>query len=188
MSDSAPPCQLLSFYVAGGEYALEILQVREIVPPGEITPLPRVPDFVCGLLNLRGSVVPVVDLARRLGLEPTPRTARSCIVVTELDLDGDPTRIGLLTDDVGQVLELGPGDVEAAPELGAPVSARFLRGVGKVGSRFVLILDAEALIGGDAMREAWKDLGLDAALAEPGHAGEEPATEPDLGVRPAEEA
>ncbi len=150
--------QFLSFHVGGGEYAVEILRVREIIPYGEVTRLPRVPAFVRGLINLRGAVVPVVDLALRLGLPETTRTARASIVIAELDLDAERTRVGLITDDVNQVLDLAPDEIEPAPAMGAPVGARFLRGVGRVGERFVLILDTDAVIGGDALRSAWEEL------------------------------
>jgi len=158
VSDAAQQRQYLSFLVQGGEYALEILEVREIIPYGEVTPLPRVPAFVTGLINLRGTVVPIIDLALRLGFERTSRTKRTSVVVCELELDGEWTRIGLLTDDVSQVLDLGPDDIEPAPRLGAPVSTSFLRGVAKLDPRFVLILDVDAVIGGDAMRAAWEAL------------------------------
>ena len=178
MSDEETQRQYLSFHVAGGEYALEILEVREIIPHGEITPLPRVPDFVRGLINLRGSVVPIVDLSRRLGFEPTPRTKRSSIVVSELELDGEWARIGLLADDVSEVLELGADEVEPAPRLGAPVSAVFLRGVAKVGARFVLVLDVEAVVGEAAMRAAWAEL---ADAPEAGPLQEDPTAPPPSG-------
>jgi purine-binding chemotaxis protein CheW len=157
--------QYLSFHVAGGEYAVQIMSVREIIPYGEVTRLPRVPEFVRGLINLRGAVVPLVELALRLGLPETTRTARASIVIAELDLDGERTRIGLLTDDVNQVLDLAPADIEPAPPMGAPVGARFLRGVGKVGERFVLILDTDAVIGGEALRSAWQELAAPALRA-----------------------
>jgi len=164
VSDAEQDRQYLSFLVQGSEYALEILEVREIIPHGQVTALPRVPAFVSGLINLRGAVVPIVDLAQRLGFAPTERTKRTSIVVCELELDGEWTRIGLVTDDVSQVLDLGPDDIEPAPRLGAPVSANFLRGVAKVGSRFVLLLDVDAVIGGDALRAAWAS--MDDAAAE----------------------
>jgi purine-binding chemotaxis protein CheW len=160
--------QYLSFFVGHGEYAVEIESLREIIPYGEITRLPRVPAFVRGLINLRGSVVPVVDLALRLGLSETLPTARSSIVIAELDLDGERTRIGLITDNVHQVIELGDDDIEPAPSMGAPVGARFLRGIGKLADRFVLILDTETVIGGDAMRMAWHELAAPALQADDG--------------------
>jgi len=167
MSEADEQRQYLSFLVHGGEYALEILQVREIIPFSEVTPLPRVPEFVLGLINLRGTVVPIIDLALRLGFERTARTKRTSVVVCELELDGEWTRLGLLTDDVSQVLELGPDDLEPAPKLGAPVSASFLRGIGKVESRFVLILDVDTVIGGEAMRAAWELLSGEDSSAPP---------------------
>ena len=156
MSDDATVrSQYLSFFVGGGEYAVDILLVREIIPYGEVTRLPRVPEFVRGLINLRGAVVPVVDLALRLGLPQLPRNKRSCVVITELELDGEHMRIGLIADDVNQVIELAPDDIEPAPSLGAPVDARF-----------VLLLDTETLIGGDALRSAWQELAAPALRAD----------------------
>ena len=167
--------QYLTFYVAGGEYAVEIVQVREIIPYGEVTRLPRAPDFVRGLINVRGSVVPVIDLAVRLGLPETQRQPRSCVVIIELVLEGERTRIGMITDNVNQVVELGAPDIAPPPNLGAPEGTSFVRAVGKSALRFILILDIDAVCGPEAMRAAWSGLSGSVATGASGepldHAG-----------------
>src|ERR687889_643780 len=100
--------QYLSFFVAGEEYAVGILQVKEIIEYDVVTRVPSMPACVRGVLNLRGRVVPVVDLARSFGLGESALTRRSCIVVVEVALDGEPTVVGVLVDAVSQVLDLRP--------------------------------------------------------------------------------
>jgi len=142
----APTTQYLSFFLAGEEYALAILQVREIIEYDTITRVPGTPAWIGGVVNLRGSVLPVIDLAMKLGLPPCTITRRTCIVVVEIDHEGDRLVLGLLTDAVGQVLDFGPGDVEATPPFGTPVHIDYLIGMGRAGKKFVLLLDANRIL------------------------------------------
>lgn len=138
--------QYLSFFLAAEEYALGILQVREIIEYDTVTRVPGTPAWIGGVINLRGSVLPVVDLAMKLGLPPCVITRRSCIVVVEVDHGGEPLVLGLLVDAVGQVLDFGPGDVEPPPPFGTPVHMDYLKGMGRAGKKFVLLLDADHLL------------------------------------------
>ena len=133
--------QYLSFSLAGGEYGVGILKVREILQYEPVTRVPSVPRSVRGVINLRGAVVPVVDLSLKFGLPETPVSGRTCILIVEARLDGEPTVLGVLADSVSEVLELGPRDVEPAPAFGTRVKVDYLAGMGKVEGRFVLLLD-----------------------------------------------
>jgi purine-binding chemotaxis protein CheW len=138
--------QFLAFGLAGSEYAIGILKVKEILQYETVTPVPSTPASIRGVINLRGSVVPVVDLAVKLGLPPTPVTKRTCILVFEAVLGGAETVLGLVTDSVTEVIELGPDDIEEPPSFGAHVHVEYLVGMGILAKGFVLILDLEKLL------------------------------------------
>ena len=138
---TADSLQYLTFFVAEEEYAIEVLGIREVVEAGPITRVPGAPRAVRGIVNLRGSVVPVVDLGVRLGGAPLTMTGRTCIIVIETVLEGDRAVIGLLADAVNQVIELGPGSIEPVPAFGMHVQIELLLGMGLVGDGFVLLLD-----------------------------------------------
>ncbi len=138
--------QYLSFTLAGGDYAVGILQVKEILQYDTVTKVPSVPPSVRGVINLRGAVVPVVDLAVKFGLAPTPVTNRTCVLIVEATLEGERTVMGVIADAVREVLELGPEDVEPAPAFGTQVRVDFLLGMAKAGKGFVLLLDLDRVI------------------------------------------
>lgn len=146
--------QHLTFQLAGGEYAIGILRVKEIIQYGMVTPVPGTPAFIRGVINLRGSVVPVVDLAVKFGLSGGPVTKRTCIVIVEVDLAGERTVIGLVADAVSQVLDLLPEDIEAAPAFGTHVRVEYLRGLGKIGKSFALILDVDRVLSSGELHAA----------------------------------
>ena len=149
MSDSyakATRSNYLSFMLAGEEYGVGILRVREIIEHRPITRVPGMPAAVQGVINLRGSVVPVVDLAVKFGLPPRPITRWTCFVIVEVALDGQQTAIGLLTDSVSEVLELGPEDIEVPPAFGTRVRLDFLLGMGRHDDKFIMLLDLDRLL------------------------------------------
>jgi purine-binding chemotaxis protein CheW len=156
-SNSAQETQYLTFHLAGEEYAVGILQVKEIIPCGALTKVPQTPASIRGVINLRGNVVPVVDLAVKFGLGASAQTHRSCIVIVEVTLDGEPTTLGILADSVSQVMDFSADDVVAPPVFGTRVNTSFLLGMGRSGSKFVLLLNI--------------DRALAASDAEPGVAG-----------------
>ncbi|BDG04251.1 chemotaxis protein CheW [Anaeromyxobacter oryzae] len=141
--------QHLSFSLAGCEYGVGILKVKEILQYEEITRVPSTPRSVRGVINLRGAVVPVIDLAAKFGLPETAVTRLTCILIVEAVLDGQPTVIGVMADAVREVIELGPDDVEPPPTFGTQVRVDYLLGMGKVGKRFVLLLDIDRVISAD---------------------------------------
>ncbi|WP_375770160.1 chemotaxis protein CheW [Archangium gephyra] len=152
----AASTQSLSFFLAGDEYALGILQAREIIEYDTVTRIPGVPGWVRGVCNLRGSVVPVIDLAVKLGLPPATLTRWSCIVVVEVKLEGERVVLGLLADSIGQVLELAAGDVVPAPSFGTPVKVDYLLGMVRpdAGRKFVLLLDIDKVLSGEQVLSA----------------------------------
>ncbi|WNG32333.1 purine-binding chemotaxis protein CheW [Archangium violaceum] len=150
MSELTPATstQYLSFFFAGEEYALGILKVKEIIEYTSVTRIPGAPGWVRGVFNLRGSVVPVVDLAVKLDTPPSTLTRWSCIVVVEVKLDGERIVLGLLADSIGQVIELGPADVVPPPSFGTKVHLDYLLGMGRMeaGRKFVLLLDIDKVL------------------------------------------
>lgn len=138
--------QFLSFKLAGSDCAVGILQVREILQYEAITRVPSVPACIRGVINLRGAVVPVLDLAVKFGLPETPVTKRTCILIAEAALGGDRGVVGVMADAVQEVLELAPADIEPPPSFGTQVRVDYLAGLGKAPGGFVLLLDLDRII------------------------------------------
>ena len=149
-ADHAQPAdggQYLGFYIGGEEYAVGILGVKEILEYETVTRVPKTPTSIRGVINLRGSVVPVVDLAVKFGLPESPVTKRTCIVVLEVDQEQDRTVVGVIADAVSQVIDLAPTEIEPPPRFGTQVHLDYLRGMGRTGGKkFVLILDADKVL------------------------------------------
>jgi purine-binding chemotaxis protein CheW len=141
-----PPGQFLTFAIAEDEYAVAVRRAREILEYESVTHVPGVPEWIRGVINLRGSVVPVVDLAVKLGLPARPATRRTCIVIVELELDGQATAMGIIADAVSQVIDLTAEDIEPPPSFGTRMRVDYLRGMGKLGRGFVLILDIDRVL------------------------------------------
>ena len=149
---AAGQVQYLTFQLAGEEFAFGILRVKEILEYDTITRVPNAPVTVRGVINLRGSVVPVVDLGLLFGLPATTVTKRTCVVIVEARLDDRDLVMGVLADAVSQVMDLTPDAIEPPPAFGSRVRVEYLVGMGKVDARkFVLILDIDRLLGDVAM-------------------------------------
>jgi purine-binding chemotaxis protein CheW len=138
--------QFLTFYLHGEEYAVSILRVREIIEFDTLTKIPAMPPYIRGVLNLRGSVVPVVDLRVKFGLSESPVTPLTCIIIVEIDLAGEQTVMGMIADTVSEVMEFQPKDIEAPPAFGTRIRMDYIRGMGKVGKKFVMILDIDRIL------------------------------------------
>ena len=146
--------QYLTFLIAGEEYAVRILAVREILAYGPITPVPKAPSWMRGVANVRGSVVPVVDLGMKLGIGATRTTSLTCIVIVEASIGEETVTIGLLAESVKQVIDLGPADLEPPPSIGTQIEAEYLLGIGRTGgAKFVLVLDIDAVISRNELPE-----------------------------------
>ncbi len=144
-TEADAPSQFLSFMLGQDMFAMGILAVREILEYAGVTPVPQMPPAICGVINLRGTAVPVLDLARRLDREPSPVSKRTCIIVVEADGDEGPFVIGILVDAVNAVLDIPAIDIEPAPRFGA-VRADLLHGIGKVQGRFVMLLNVQHVV------------------------------------------
>jgi len=135
--------QYLTFNLGGEPFALDVAHVREILELTNITRVPRTPESMRGVINLRGSVVPVIDMRLKFGLPNLETTVDTCIIVVEVSLEGESTVLGALVDSVQEVFELGPDLIEPAPRIGGGIKTEFIKGIGKRESRFIMILDIE---------------------------------------------
>jgi len=145
--------QHLSFRVRQARYALPIELVREIIEYGQITTVPMMPTFIHGVINLRGNVVPVLDLAARFGFELTEPSKRTCIVIIELELDDQLQRIGLVVDAVDAVLDIDSTEVEPAPPFGAGIRTDFIAGMARDERGFTIILEVRRVLSLDDIRQ-----------------------------------
>jgi len=143
--------QYLTFESAGEEYAIAILQVREIISYTGATRVPMAPDGIRGLINLRGSAVPVVDLAVQLGRPETVASKRACVIIVDVGVGEQHETMGILTDSVSEVLELHAEQVEDAPSFGTGMRPEYVAGLAKVGGGFVPILDLGRVLSSDAL-------------------------------------
>jgi purine-binding chemotaxis protein CheW len=143
--------QYLTFRLGEEMFALDVSQVREILDVTTITKVPRSPAFMRGVINVRGSVVPVVDLSLKFGMKKIERTLDTRIVVMEISLDGDITVIGALADAVHNVMEMETSQIEAAPKIGAKWNTEFIRGIGKHDDQFIIILDVDRIFSVDEL-------------------------------------
>jgi purine-binding chemotaxis protein CheW len=134
--------QYLTFLLGKEMFAINILGIKEIIEYGNLTSVPMMPGFIRGVINLRGAVVPVVDLSARFGRAASVVTRRSCIVIIEAESEGEKQDIGVMVDAVSEVLEIPAAEIEPAPSFGVKIRADFINGMGKVRDKFVIILDA----------------------------------------------
>ena len=147
----APAGKYLGFRLADEIYALEILRVQEIISLINITRVPRVPDFVAGVINLRGKVIPVMNIRLKLGFMKVEYTEKTCIIVVEIFRDGYSVSIGIIVDEVSEVITLGPENIAETPSLGASVNTEYLMGIGKSEGRIVMLLDIDRIFSKDLL-------------------------------------
>jgi len=136
----------LTFDLAGEEYGIEILKVQEIIGLMPVTRVPRTPDFIRGVINLRGKVIPVVDLRLKFGMDIAEDTRRTSIVVVQVSRENHLVIMGLIVDDVSEGIDIEGQNIEAAPEFGANVNTDFIKGVGKVNQKVVILLDVDKMM------------------------------------------
>lgn len=165
--------QYLTFKLDAELFALEIAKVREVLDVTAITRVPRMPEFMLGVINLRGSVAPVVDLRLRFGMPAVEKTVNSCIIITEVMVDDEAQILGALVDSVQEVIDLGPADLEPAPKMGTRLNTEFISGMGKHKDKFIIILNidkvfstSELAMVQQAEPEAEGELLLDAGLGQ----------------------
>ena len=148
---ASEPAQYLTFMLASEVFAVGILAIKEIIEYHHVTEVPMMPACVRGVINLRGSVVPVMDLLARFGRTPSPVTKRSCIVIVEVDAGEERQVIGMVVDAVNEVLDIAPADIEPPPTFGARIRSDFIQGMGKVKGRFVILLDVNHVLSLEGM-------------------------------------
>ncbi len=141
--------QYLTYKLGEEVFALDIGKVREVLDFTTVTKVPRTPEFMRGVINLRGSVVPVADLRLKFGMKKTEKTVETCVIITEVTVDGFTTILGCMADSVQEVLDLEVGQIEPAPKIGTKLRTEFIRGMGKHNERFIIILDIEKVFSFD---------------------------------------
>ncbi len=135
--------QYLTFKLDDEVFALDITKVREVLDFTTVTKVPRTPEFMRGVINLRGSVVPVVDLRLKFGMSKTEKTVNTCIIIVEVKVDDETTVLGALADSVQEVMDLESDHIEPAPKIGTRLNTEFIKGMGKRDDRFVILLDID---------------------------------------------
>ena len=146
--------QYLTFVLGGETYAIGILGIKEIIEFGHLTEVPRMPASIRGVINLRGAVVPVIDLGARFGKPPTEVGRRTCIIIMEIsDVERVSQVVGVMVDAVNEVLDIPADEIEPAPSFGTRIRTDFIRGMGKIEGRFVVILNADKVLSVDEMAE-----------------------------------
>ena len=143
--------QYLTFKLDDEIFALDVAKVREILEESSITKVPQTPEFMRGVINLRGSVVPVIDLRLKFGMSRTEKTVNTCIIVVEVQLEDEVIVLGALADSVQEVIEMAPAQIEAAPHIGSRLNTDFIKGMGKVDNRFIMILDIDRVFSSDEL-------------------------------------
>lgn len=137
--------QYLTFAVAGEHYAIDVSQVREVLDQISITKVPRTPAFMLGVINLRGNVVPIIELRQKFGMEQGERTRDTCIIVLEVETSCGELVVGALVDAVSEVIEMHQSQIEPPPVIGTKLDIEFIRGMGKVNELFVMVLDIQKI-------------------------------------------
>ncbi|MHB8844744.1 MAG: chemotaxis protein CheW [Nitrospirota bacterium] len=149
--DVAETTQYLTFKLDDETFALDISKVREVLDFTTVTKVPRTPEFMRGVINLRGSVVPVVDLRLKFGMTRTENGVNTCIIITEVTVDNDTTILGCLADSVQEVLDLDESHIAPAPRIGTKLRTEFIKGMGKRDEHFIIILDIDRVFSSDEL-------------------------------------
>jgi len=151
MSEEINTNQYLTFRLGDEVFGLQIAKVREVLDYTTVTRVPQTPNFMRGVINLRGSVVPVVDMRLKFGLASTERTVNTCIIIVEVELENEITILGALADSVQEVLELGPEQIEPAPKIGTKLNTDFIKGMGKADEKFIILLNIDRVFSSEEL-------------------------------------
>ena len=143
--------QYLAFTLGNEIFALDIGTVREVLEMTSVTKIPRTPEFMRGVINLRGHAVPVVDMRIKFGMDKATDTVDTCIIIVETKVDSEPVVMGAVADAVREVFEMGPDEIDPPPKMGTSVDASFIRGMGKQDDEFIMILDINKVFSSDEM-------------------------------------
>jgi purine-binding chemotaxis protein CheW len=145
--------KFLTFALGHEEYGIEILKVREIIGYMNITAVPQTPDYVKGVINLRGQVIPVIDLRGKFGMQTAQTTEETCIIVVEITQNGRKLSTGVVVDHVSEVLDIAGNSIEDAPQFGSAVDTTFILGMGKVGESVKILLDIDKVLAGSEIAD-----------------------------------
>ena len=145
--------QYLTFMLGGEVFAIGILSIKEIIEYGNLTEVPQMPDFIKGVINLRGAVVPVIDLGARFGKSPVGVSRRTCIVIIEVEHEAGQQVLGVMVDAVNEVLDISAAEIEPPPSFGAKIRADFISGMGKVDGKFVILLNTSRVLSVDEIAQ-----------------------------------
>jgi purine-binding chemotaxis protein CheW len=163
--------QYLTFMLREEGFAIEISKVREVLDVTTMTRIPRMPEYLSGVINLRGNVVPVMDLGQKLGMGSIEYTKNTCIMIVELEVDANLVEMGVLTDSVQMVLDLNPEDIESVPKMGTNLNTEFIKGMGRqTEEKFLIILDIDKVLASEgeaALREMDSSVPVQAVGAKP---------------------
>ena len=143
--------QYLTFTLAEETFAIEIVKVREVIDYVHVTRVPRMPAFLRGVINLRGSVVPVIDLRLILGMDCIDKTRDTCVIIAEVRMDDESLHLGMLADSVQEVIDIDPSQIDPPPKLGSMLNTEFIRGMGKRAEGFFIILNIDRVLSSDEM-------------------------------------
>lgn len=150
-SNASDTQQLLTFTLDDEHFATNISQVQEVLEYTDVTKVPRTPEFMRGVINLRGNVVPVIDLRLQFGMGATEPTIDTCIIIVEVLIDGETTVLGILADSVQEVVELDENQMEPPPRLGNRIDTHFIEAMGKCNEQFLIILDMQRVFSSDEL-------------------------------------
>jgi len=149
--DAIESNQYLTFILNGEVFGIATNRVLEVLDYCEITPVPQTANFLSGVINLRGSIVPVVDMHCKFSLPPSQRTVNSCIIIISIVIDDEPTSVGAMADSVCEVMDLDSAQIEAAPQMGTKLNTEFIRGMGKHNDEFIILLDIDKIFSQEQM-------------------------------------
>ncbi len=143
--------QYLTFLISGEAFGLGILHIKEIIEFESVTHVPMMPEYIPGVINLRGNVVPVLDLNHRFYKQKTEYGRKTCIIITEVAMEKESIDVGLLVDAVNEVVDIPPTHIEGAPSFGAKIRLDFIKGLGKVDDKFIILLNIEQILNLDEL-------------------------------------
>lgn len=159
--------QFLTFTLGKEIFALDIGTVREVLELTSITKIPRTPEFMRGVINLRGHAVPVVDMRLKLGMSKGEDTVDTCIIIVEIEFDGEFTVMGALVDSVREVFEMTPDTIEPAPKMGAAINAEYIKGMGRQNQQFIIIIDINKIFSAEELAIAKELAGIGGGAEKP---------------------
>ena len=157
MTNTTEMTQYLTFRLDEEIFALHITKVREVLDYTVVTKVPRTPDFMRGVINLRGSVVPVIDLRLKFGMSATESGVNTCIIITEVQVDNETVVLGALADAVQEVLDLDAGSIAPPPKIGTKLRTEFIKGMGRQNDRFIIILDIDKVFSTEELASVRQD-------------------------------